>query len=471
MTMKKKDTNTTPGGARRKAPPQKQGGLRGLSLVLALLLAFCSGGVCSWLLFRAPQSGGAEPQDESGGVSAVSAAEESAQPEASASDPGAEPDVDPGAEAASAAESAPAESASSEDPELDAVSLRAEQILGEMTLEEKLYQLFVVTPEQLTGSDDPVTQADEAVKAALEAHPVGGVIYMENNLETPEQVTSLSAALQADSKYGLFLAVDEEGGRVARFGNNAALGTTSFPAMLELGQQGTDAVQRAMTTIATEVGAFGVNLDFAPVADVYTNPENTVIGDRAFSTDAETAAALVEAAVTGFRQGGMLCTLKHFPGHGDTQGDSHTEAVYTDKTLEELRETEFLPFQAGIAAGAEFVMVGHICTPNITDSTTPATLSYTMVTEILRGELGFDGIVITDGMNMSAITAYYNSGEAAVQAVQAGVDLILMPNSLEGAVAGLQAAVESGELSEERIDESVLRILLCKLRQGILPTD
>lgn len=447
----------TSGGKRRKESPQKNG-LRGFPLFLALLFAFCFGGLCSWLFLPRTEGTADRPQDEVGSASATAEVEEPAAPDVSV-------DTETISDAGPAEET---DSVSASEPEHDPMYAAAERLLAEMTLEEKIYQLFIVTPEQLTGSDATLTQSGEEIRAALEAKPVGGIVYMGENLETRDQVTEMVAAAQSYSQYGLFIAVDEEGGRVARFGNNAAMGTTSFPAMLELGAQGTAAVQSAMTTIGTEIGAFGVNLDFAPVADVFTNPENTVIGDRAFSTDAATAAELVRAAVTGFRESGMLCTLKHFPGHGDTLGDSHTEAVYTDKTLEELRETEFLPFKAGIEAGAEFVMVGHICTPNITDSTTPATLSCTIVTDILRDELGFDGIIITDGMNMSAITSYYSSGEAAVLAVQAGVDIVLMPADLERAAAGLREAVEKGELTEERIDESVLRVLLCKLRQGII---
>jgi beta-N-acetylhexosaminidase len=177
---------------------------------------------------------------------------------------------------------------------------------------------------------------------------------------------------------------------------------------------------------------------------------------------------MVEAAVQGFKKSSVLCTLKHFPGHGDTSGDSHTGAVYTYKTLDELRAEELLPFQAGIDAGADLVMVGHICTPSITDSSTPATLSSIIVTDILRDELGFQGVVITDAMNMSAITNFYNSGEAAVKAVQAGVDVILMPANLNDSIQALTNAVENGTITEKRIDESVMRILSVKLEHGII---
>ncbi len=343
----------------------------------------------------------------------------------------------------------------------------AREILEDMTLEEQIYQLFVVTPEQLTG-ESCVTAAGEAMAQALEEDPVGGVLLFAQNIQTPDQTTQLISALQADSELGLFIAVDEEGGTVARIGNNEAMGTTAFPNMKTIGDTGE--VQQAYqvgSTIGSEIARFGFNLDFAPVADVDSNPDNPVIGDRAFSTDAAAAAEMVEAAVDGFRDSGMLCTLKHFPGHGDTDTDSHLGYTELDKSLDQLRETEFVPFQAGIQAGAQFVMVAHIAVPQVTGNDLPATLSSVM-TSLLKEELGFEGIVITDSMQMEAITDRYSSGEAAVLAIQAGVDMILMPENLQEAAQGLLQAVESGEISRKRIQESVLKILETKAEAGIL---
>ncbi len=233
--------------------------------------------------------------------------------------------------------------------------------------------------------------------------------------------------LQSFSKIDVFTGVDEEGGTVSRIGSNPAMGTTSFPPMYTIGEtKDPNKAYHVGYTIGSECTELGFNLDFAPVADVYSNPENTVIGHRAFSSDANTAAEMVAACVRGFTASGMLCTLKHFPGHGDTLTDSHYGAASTNKTLEELRTTEFLPFESGIQAGAEFVMVGHILTPNITDSSTPASLSPDMIA-ILRNELQFDGIIITDAMNMEAVTDYYSPAEAAVKAIQAGDDMCLTP--------------------------------------------
>lgn len=384
--------------------------------------------------------------------------EEKKEPSAVEKDPEKTPEEDPGEK---------------EDPETEpsaTVEEQAAAILAEMSLWERICQMFLVTPEQLTGVGT-VTSAGETTRQALQTYPVGGLIYMGANLVDPTQVTQMIANTQASSALGLFIAVDEEGGRVARLGSNAAMGTTAFPAMLTVGASGQDAAYQAGFTIGTEIRQFGFNLDFAPVADVYSNPANTVIGDRAFSTDFAEAAELVASAVQGFQDSGILCTLKHFPGHGNTAEDSHAGAAISNRTLAELEQDEFQPFRSGIAAGAEMVMVGHISLPAVTGDQTPATLSHEIVTELLREKLGFSGVIITDAMNMGAITDYYSSGDAAVAAVRAGVDLILSPSSLSSAVSGILSAVESGTLSEARINESVLRILTMKLEHGIIPTE
>ena len=197
----------------------------------------------------------------------------------------------------------------------------------------------------------------------------------------------------------------------------------------------------------------GFNADLAPVADVWSNPDNTVIGDRAYSDDFAQAAELIPEAVRGFHSGGVATTLKHFPGHGDTLADSHDGAVYVSKPLEQLRREELLPFRAGIASGSDMVMIGH---------------SYRIVTELLREELGFQGVVITDGLQMKALTDSYTSGEIARRAVSAGVDILLCPSNPQAAVSALEEAVALGEISEERINQSVRRILVMKVNRGIL---
>lgn len=344
---------------------------------------------------------------------------------------------------------------------------QAQNLLDGMSLREKVLQMFLVTPEQLTGVSGSVTRAGETTRAALEEYPVGGVVYFAKNLRTPDQVKQMLSDIQDMAPLGLFLAVDEEGGSVARMGNNSAMGMTQFPDMGEI--KSASMAYYVGTTIGGELGEYGFNLDFAPVADVDSNPDNPVIGSRAFSSDPQTAAELVAACTDGFLDSGILCTLKHFPGHGDTDTDSHSGAAVSDKSLEELEACELLPFQAWIDAGAQLVMVSHISLPAVTGDMTPSSLSYEITTVLLRDELGFDGLTITDSMSMQAITDSYFADEAAVKAIQAGIDIILMPEDLDAAVQGVLSAVADGTITEQRIDESVLRILQVKLEQGICP--
>lgn len=339
----------------------------------------------------------------------------------------------------------------------------AESLLAEMTLHEKVCQLFVVFPSDITGAS-PVTAAGEVTRKGLETYPVGGFLYDRTNLVSQEQTRTMLAAVQGFSKIPLILTCDEEGGRVNRL--MGTLGTTYIGPMLSYREHGPEKAVENAEIIATDLLSLGFNMDLAPVADVWSNPKNTVIGDRAYSTDFSQAAELVAAAVQGFHRGGTACTLKHFPGHGDTSADSHYGSVYVHKTLEELRQGELLPFRAGITAGADAVMMGHLILDEIDGQ--PALLSHKIVTGLLREELGFNGVVITDSLQMQAMTDHYRSGEIAVGAIQAGVDLLLCPRNLKEAVTALTDAVESGEISQARLDESVLRILRLKLNNGII---
>ena len=349
------------------------------------------------------------------------------------------------------------------EPEPEPEPTKAELLLENMTLEEKVYQMFMVFPSAITGVS-PVTSAGEATQKALEAYPVGGLIYDRSNLVSQEQVRTMLANTQSYSKIPLLLTCDEEGGRVNRL--MSTIGTTWVGPMLNYREEGPSRAAANAQTIAEDLLSCGFNMDLAPVADVWSNPGNTVIGDRAYSTDFEEAAYLVAAAVEGFHAGGAACTLKHFPGHGDTSADSHYGSVYVYKTLEELRSAEFLPFAAGIDAGADAVMMGHLIVENI--DTEPAPFSYKIVTELLRRELGFDGVIITDSLQMQAMTDHYGSGEIALKAVKAGVDLLLCPADLEAAATALLNAVEHGELSKSAIDDHVLRILTLKENLGLL---
>ena len=341
-----------------------------------------------------------------------------------------------------------------------------EEYLSNMPLEDKVSQLFFVQPEALTGVDTAV-QASDMTKEALQEYAVGGIVMFSKNIQDRDQICAMLANLQAYSKYPLFLGVDEEGGSlVARVANSGTISVPTFPNMMEIGNTGNpEEAYEVGRTIGTYLKDLGFNLDFAPIADVLVNPENQVIGERAFGSDAELVAKMVKRVVEGLQEQEVSAVLKHFPGHGGTEADSHEGTAILNRTLEELRSEEFLPFQSGIEAGADMIMVGHISVPEVTGDDTPATLSETVITDLLRNELGFDGIIITDSMSMGAIVDHYGPGEAAVQVIRAGGDMILMPQDF---VEARQAVLESfyqQEITEERINESLRRIYRIKLRQ------
>lgn len=342
-----------------------------------------------------------------------------------------------------------------------------DELMEQMTLEEKILQLFIVTPEALTGVDE-VYAAGTRTREAIDAYPVGGLVYFRQNLKDPGQVRDMLSRTKdyfAD-RIGVipFLSVDEEGGQVVRIGGREEFGETSFPDMSEIGAGGDPKdAYRVGTAIGAYLSGYGFNVDYAPVADVITNPENTVVARRSFGSSGASAAAFTNEVIRGLKEKGVEAVVKHFPGHGGTAADSHKGYAQTMRTLEEMREEEFVPFREGIKAGCCFVMVGHISAPKVTGDETPATFSKKMVTDILRGELGFDGIVVTDALNMGAVTDSYGSAQAAVLALQAGVDMLLMPADFKGAYNGVLQAVKSGALSEARIEESVRRILAVKM--------
>lgn len=342
--------------------------------------------------------------------------------------------------------------------------LKIRNMISEMTLKEKVCQLFIVRPEQLTHVDVAV-QAGDMTRECLAERPVGGIVYYKQNMTDEQQLKTMIENTKSYSKYPIFIAVDEEGGTlVSRIANHDAFSVEDVPDMQAVGASGNyDEAYRIGQTIGSYLFDLGFNLDFAPVADVLTDPDNTAIGVRSFGPDPFVDAEMVAHVVQGLQEQGVNAVLKYFPGQGGTVGGSRREAVSNERTLDELRKTEFLPFTAGIEAGADCVMAGHIMLPSVTGDTLPATLSPVIITNILRGALGFDGVVITDSMSMEPITSCYSAEEAAVRAIQAGVDIILEPEDFDEAYDGILNAVQSGVISEERIDESVYRILYCKL--------
>ncbi len=338
--------------------------------------------------------------------------------------------------------------------------------MADMTLEEKVAQMFIVKPEDITGVD-AVVQAGEQTRAALEQYPVGGLIYFGTNLESTDQTRAMLTATQefAHEITGLpaFLCVDEEGGTVSRIGGTEGFGIENVGDMSAVGATGDTAYAKE---VATNIGAYltelGFNVDFAPDADVANNPDSDTMALRSFGTAGSEVAPFVKAQVEGFTDAGILSCAKHFPGIGGAEGDSHEVSIYSHKTLDEMAQDELLPFQAAIEADVPFIMVGHLSTPEATGDDTPASINPAIITDVLREQLGYDGIVITDSMSMGAVNERYTASEAAVLAIEAGVDIVLTPADFPAAYQSVLDAVSSGRISEERIDESVARIVQAK---------
>lgn len=362
----------------------------------------------------------------------------------------------------------PADHSETTAPAADPLLEQAVQIVAGMTLEEKTAQLFMITPDALTGFDG-VNIAGETSKNAYNEFPVGGLIYMSKNLQdtdqTKDMLSKMNTIAQERTGFPLLLGVDEEGGSVARIASNSAFHVTNVGDMSAIGATG-DALNayQAGVTIGSYLKNLGFNVDFAPVADVLTNPENSLIGNRSFGSDSQLVADMVTSELQGLSEQGICGAVKHFPGHGGTSGDSHDGAVTLEKTLEELTQTELVPFQRAIDAGASMILVSHISLPNVTGDNTPASLSGRVVTDLLRGQMGFGGVIVTDALNMGAITSSYTADQAAVAAVNAGADILLMPQDFKAAYQGLLDAVNSGTVSEERINESAARIIRLKLQ-------
>lgn len=340
-------------------------------------------------------------------------------------------------------------------PTPDPIQIR----LDSMTLEQKAAQLLVAGIEGHTAGED--------ARSAVQDKQVGGVILFGRNVESGAQLAALTNGLKAlnGDDIPLLLAVDEEGGRVSRMPPEVS----DLPAPLTVGRTGDPALCRAFgELLGAECAAFGLNTDFAPALDIWSNPENTVIGDRAFGSDWETVSTLGSAAWQGLAGQGVLPVVKHFPGHGDTAVDSHVGLPVVEKDLRALEALELLPFRRAVEEGVPAVMVSHILERAL-DPWHPASLSPRVVRGLLREELGFEGVVFTDDLTMAAVSDTYGMGEAAVLALEAGCDMLLVchgADNLAAAHAGILSAVESGRLPEERLDESVRRVLTLKTEQG-----
>lgn len=358
------------------------------------------------------------------------------------------------------------------EPTEQVVELTPEQKLDEivnagievMPLEDKVAGLFIVTPESITGVSTAV-QAGEGTQKALSTYAVGGIVYFGKNMQSEEQLKGMIDNTQLYTKYPLFIAVDEEGGSVSRVAE-AGIGTKVDSAQT-IGQTGdANNAYTAGSTIGSYLTGLGFNLDFAPVADL-ANAEGSVMEKRAYGSDAAAVSTFVTSMMQGLEEQKVTSCVKHFPGIGSTTADTHDGLATTDRSAEDFRANEFVVFQNAIDASANMIMVGHMSAPALAGDNTPSSLSSAVVTDILRNELNFRGVIITDAMNMAAISNYYGADEAAIMALKAGCDMILMPEDFEKAYNGVLEAVRNGTISEERINDSLRRIYRIKYADKI----
>jgi len=407
----------------------------GICLLLLALAAGCGNGQREGSSASPPSSASAQPPAET--------VEPSGTDGASPSDGGGRPES-----------SVPDSSGVTEDDDVN-------RILGTMTLEQKVGQML------LAGIDGKTL--DDGMTGLIAEQHVGGIIWYKNNFSDLKGSVDLANGLKqanAGNPVPLFMSVDQEGGKVSRLPDDFA----AMPDAARVGSTGDPELAKEMGALLSEqLKLVGFNVDFAPVLDVNSNPNNPVIGSRAFGSDAERVSKMGVAVMQGLQQGGTVPVVKHFPGHGDTAVDSHVDLPVVDKTTDQLRKMEWLPFRDAIDSGADAVMVAHILFPKI-DPEAPASFSKIIIGEQLRGTLGFEGVVITDDMTMGAIADHYGIEDASLLSVEAGTDILLVAHGYGTAKKvydRLLDAVRSGRLPESRIDESVRRILSLKLKYGL----
>ena len=370
-----------------------------------------------------------------------------------------------------------------------------EEKLSKMTLEDKIEQMLILdysmVPYGKEGEKDS-TKLVDSVRNTIANHSFGGIILFRDNTVGTEQTLRLTSDMQVaatkdNKKYNipLFMCIDQEGGRVTRLATG-----TSMPGNMALGAiNDYDTTKEYASIIAKEINTLGFNVDFAPVLDVNNNPSNPIIGVRSFSSDTNRVSKMGEAFIEGIQSEGVASTLKHFPGHGDTATDSHTGLPLINKTYDDIKQCELIPFKAGIDKGADMIMTAHIVYPQIEKTkyiskktgeeiTLPATLSKTILTDILRNDLGYKGIIVTDALNMGAISEHFKKEDVTRYALNAGVDILLMPVSLldedddiDAYVSMIATQVRNGEIKEENINASVFRILTLKEKMGLLKDD
>lgn len=349
--------------------------------------------------------------------------------------------------------------------------------IKQMTMEEKVGQMLM--PDFRNWKGQNVTKMNAEIAQLVKDYHLGGVILFRENTVTAEQTTKLVTAYQeASEKYGLLVSIDQEGGIVTRLQTG-----TDFPGNMAIGATRSEEVaKRVGKAIGEELNALGINMNFGPALDVNNNPDNPVIGVRSFGEDPELVGKMGNAYIKGLHESGTAATAKHFPGHGDTAVDSHVGLPEVPHDMDRLKKVELYPFQQAMDAGIDAVMTAHVTFPKIDDTKViskkdgteialPATLSQKVLTGLMREQMGFKGVIVTDAMNMGAIVEHFGAVEAAIRSVKAGTDIVLMPVGLEAVANGLYDAVNKGEISNQKIEQSVERILTLKLNRGIVKAE
>lgn len=333
-----------------------------------------------------------------------------------------------------------------------------------MPLEDKVAGLFIVTPESITGVSTAV-KAESGTQQALAKYAVGGIIYSAKNIQSEEQFREMLDNTELYTKYPIFLAVEEEGGSVSTVAN-AGIGTKVDSAKT-LGQSGdTDTAYQAGVTIGSNLSNLGINLNFGPVADIAT-ADNSFMSDRSFGSGAQLAGSMAGSVIQGLQSQGVAACVKYFPGQGSASEDPEKGLSSTDRTEEQFRSEEFVAFQAAIDSGADMVMISNMAAPALTGNNDPCVFSEKLITDILRGEMGFDGVIISSALDMTAISDYHGAADAAIWALKAGCDMLLMPEDFEEAYNGILQAVQDGVISEARIDDALRRIYRIKYADRI----
>lgn len=324
------------------------------------------------------------------------------------------------------------------------------QALSSMTLEEKIGQMLILYETH--------SEVNEEVKTLFNEIKPGGIILNKENITTYTNTKRYIEEIKTLSKFPLIVSIDQEGGRVQRLQLLKDITPTNLPSMFEIGKtQDVSLSYEVGKILAEQVKTLGINVVYAPVCDIVTNKENTGIGTRSFGNSPTLVSSMCTNFAKGIEEEKVIATYKHFPGHGDTTTDSHTSLPIIKKNLEELENFELIPFKEAINENAKIIMVGHIAFPNITNDLTPASLSKTIITDILKKKLNYNGLVITDALNMKALTDNYTDDEIYTMAINAGVDLLLMPNNPHKAIQIIKETI-----NEERINESVAKILKFK---------